>query len=281
MLGILIDLTNLYQILKHLKDLKKVVDGNKERCNLLIERCSLFEAKISSLLESKTRFTGNKEGILRLHATVKRCIEFINKFGKKGWKRFFLNIANAKSIESEFNSLNSALLEASSDLQFFILVENSTREEDHRAQDRDIMDIMNAIMEEYQKAGQSTADILAVSYQQLEQLKSQQSQMAQLMNIIPSVQKFLDRSSKIISLSEASSSSPAAKSSSNSARRSSTSESLDVVLRFSELDMSLLDKKRELIGRGQYGLVYSGRYNHRPIALKEFQALAVRRGPPS
>jgi serine/threonine protein kinase len=37
--------------------------------------------------------------------------------------------------------------------------------------------------------------------------------------------------------------------------------------------MSLLDKKRELIGRGQYGLVYSGRYNHRSVALKEFQAL--------
>ena len=273
MLGILSDLTTLYQTLKHLKDLKQVVDGNKERCTLLIERCSLFETKISSLMESKTRFTGNREGILRLHTTVKRCIDFIEKFGKKGWKRFCLNIANANSIESEFNSLNTALLEASSDLQFFILVENSTREEDRRAQDRDIMDIMNAIMEESQKAGKSTADILSVSYQQLEQLKSQQSQMAQLMSIIPSVQKFLDRSSDIISLSEASSSSPAAKSSSRSARRSSASDSLEVVLRFSELDMSLLDAKKELIGRGQYGLVYAGRYNHRPVALKEFQAL--------
>ena len=274
--GILSDLTNLYNALKYLDDLRKVVQGNKTRCHLLIDRCKLFSEKISLLLTNASQLScTNRDGVMRLLATVQRCTDFVTKYGKKGWKRMCQNIAYASSIETEFLELNNALLNASSDLQFFILVEQTVQEEDRRANEMDIVEIMNTLMEESQKSGQSSAEILALSYAQLDQLK----QVNQLINIVPALQSFLDRSNSILSLAESSSSSSTTTTSSPSPtpaaanNKPSTKESMKLLLRFSEIDLSLLDPIKTVIGRGQYGVVYSCRYNHRAMALKEFQSI--------
>jgi len=123
MSGILSDLQNVYNAIKYLDDLRTSIEGNKERCRLLIERCNLFSEKISTMIKNTSLYRGNKSGILSLIETVDKCTEFVKKYGKKGWKRKCLNIAFAKDIETEFRDLNNSLQLASSDLQFFILIE--------------------------------------------------------------------------------------------------------------------------------------------------------------
>eukprot|EP01036_Dinobryon_divergens_P026245 gene26245-34867_t len=214
-----------------------------------------------------------------LLSTVQRCADFVTKYGKNGWERMCQNIAFASSVEYEFLELSNALLHLSSELQFFILVEQTVREEDSRANDADIVEVLNTIVKELQNSGQSNAAILALLYAQLDILKQDKQLMS---SIVPALQTFLDRSNSILSLAELPSlpqaSLPLTLPPTPNllpiiVRTPSTKESMKLILRFSEIDVSLLDPIKTVIGRGQHGVVYSCRYNHRVMALKEFQSI--------
>ena len=267
MSGILSDLQNVYNAIKYLDDLRTSIEGNKERCRLLIERCNLFSEKISTMIKNTSLYRGNKSGILSLIETVDKCTEFVKKYGKKGWKRKCLNIAFAKDIETEFRDLNNSLQLASSDLQFFILIEKSAFEEDRRACEIDMFEIVSLIAEDANKSGKTTDEILATCMVQLQEINNVKEKVNEFNQIVSTLQMFLERSNAIISLAE----SPTKKSASTSSRREKSS--METILKFTELDTTILDSvNKELIGRGQYGMVYSCRYDNRQVAMKEFPA---------
>lgn len=271
---------NLFDALKCVDELRKEVHGSKTRCHLLIDRCKLFSEKISPLLTNLSELScTNRDGVMVLLTTVQRCTDFVTKYGKNGWKRMCQNIAFASSVEYEFLELSNALLHLSSELQFFILVEQTVREEDSRANDTDIVEVLNTIVEELQNSGQSNAEILANLYAQLDLLKQDNQLMR---SYVPALQTFLDRSNSILSLAESpslpqASFPPTLPPTPNLlpivGKTPSTKESMKLILRFSEIDISLLDPIKTMIGRGQHGVVYSCRYNHRVMALKEFQSI--------
>jgi len=200
--GILSDFQKLYKAIKYLNDLRISIQGNKERCRLLIERCNLFSEKILTIINNTSLYRGNKSGILRLIETVNSCADFIKKYGMKGWRRMCLNIAFAKEIETEYRDLNNSLQLASSDLQFFILIDKSSFEEDRKAYEIDMFEVLSLIAEDAHKTGKTIDKILAQLNAQLQEMNNIKEKVNKFNQIVPTLEMFLERTNSIISLAE-------------------------------------------------------------------------------
>jgi len=121
MAGAVTDITTIISAIKKLYDLGKTIEGNYKRCDLLIQRCSLFEDELAKI-DTKSSKKINVKALNQLNTAVEDCIVFVKKYGGRGWKTLCLQSSTAKGIETEFKELNNSLHQASSDLSFSILL---------------------------------------------------------------------------------------------------------------------------------------------------------------
>jgi len=137
MAGVVTDITTIISALQKLYDLGKTVEGNYKRCDLLIQRCSLFEDELAKI-DTKSSKKINIKALNQLNSAVEDCIVFVKKYGGRGWKTLCLQLSSAKGIEVEFKELNDRLHQASSDLSFSILLNSvALREETDSANHED------------------------------------------------------------------------------------------------------------------------------------------------
>jgi len=122
MAGVLLDIKIILASLKTLHDLGKTIKGNYKRCDLLIQRCSLFEDELTRIDNNNNNRAINAEALRRLREIIDDCAIFLTKYGGRDWKSVCSHISSAKGIESEFNELNRRLTEAGADLFFAVII---------------------------------------------------------------------------------------------------------------------------------------------------------------
>jgi hypothetical protein len=139
MAGVVSDVKIIISALKTLYDLGKSIQGNYHRCDLLIQRCSIFEDELAKIDKNSSHIAINSKALNKLHEVIEDCIKFVRKYGGNNWKSICLQLSNAKGIETEFFVLNESLHQACSDLSLTILFNSAIfRDETNLANREDL-----------------------------------------------------------------------------------------------------------------------------------------------
>lgn len=281
MAGVLSDIQQIYEWIVYFKDIYDTIEGNTDRCHLLMNRCSSFKEYLEKV--DKKRLNSDKSlvnGIQLLSQTVGKCVAFVNKHGKAGWKQFFKNAAYPKSIESDFVELNQQLTQASNDLHFGLTVHLCDIEKASNADDGVLSQVLVELMEthgEISEIATGQCDIKTALDEVRALILSQSAALFALMH----QQSLEDETPKNTSIkSEATT--PSLPPSSSSTPTPSVSIASKKAINSSEddidgVDMSVLEwdktNPKNILGKGSFATVFKCDYDGVLCALKLFENL--------
>jgi serine/threonine protein kinase len=113
------DASSVLDTIGALRGLFNDVEGNRDQCHYLINRCVALEKPIEAILTNEPRLRSCKEAIKALKGVLDDCLKFCKKYAGKQWvvKAFRQGY---KDDAGRFAELNARLTASSSDLQVAI-----------------------------------------------------------------------------------------------------------------------------------------------------------------
>ena len=116
-------IVTIYQLLSTLKGLYDTIEGNKEKCHNLINRCLSLKQPLEALQKNETRARSCQRALNQLVSVIEDCRDVCHKYKGKRWmiKAWRLALYNDQEI---FNTLQTRLQSTVADLNLGVSVDN-------------------------------------------------------------------------------------------------------------------------------------------------------------
>ncbi len=228
---------NIYVTADAIYKCVQLVKTNQSQCKRLVERIRVIVAAIAELDQLKKIPDSNtfERGINALEDSLKACYDFINGFTNQ--KRWFYQALKSKKNERQFAFLNQQLQNCLADLNLSISAKQITnRQQDIEDQKADAIEVKSAQKE-----------ILSLNQKMLGELKDFKGASSQREEIIARQLTSLKWQLQKIRQSDLD---------------SKELISPDYQIPFFELTL------REMIAKGNIGVIYSGCWNEQLVAIK-------------
>ena len=250
MTDIFSDLTQISKWIVQLNESKSLIQGNRNRCLFLINRCSSFQEGLNGIGKEHYGKVGVSNAVHFLCTTIGACLNFVQKYGMDGCKRFIIDESAYHSTSYKYTDLHEQLKSAAHKLKFGFVTNDSANDTASRADNDDALMTLIELLELNEKNFE-LKDLLVTSTT---------SKLFVIGELMPDV---LKNSSAVLDLVYADNSDTEASEESGMHKPSASKWT------FSTMDISHLQwDKRNEIGHSAYGKVYEGAFAGVSCAVK-------------